>query len=222
MSKNLETIALINPNSNVKTTAMMLAIASPLSLGMPISGFTAQRAPQIITDAVTLDASVAEVVEIARSLQGFSAIIVAAFGDPGVDILRQTEVTPVIGIGGAAARRAARDGLPFAVATTTPQLAARIDQLMRSHNGKAAYIGSFITQGDAVMLMSQMQDLDDALLQQIDRAARAGAKQIIIGGGPLGEAAARLNGRTALPLIHPIKEAVRECVALLMAKRGAQ
>ncbi|MEY8120349.1 aspartate/glutamate racemase family protein [Falsihalocynthiibacter sp. BN13B15] len=213
-------IALINPNSNAETTEKMVAIARKVDLDLVIDGFTAQRAPKLIIDKASLDASAAEVVEIARAMHGYSCVIVAAFGDPGADILRRNLPMPVIGIGAAAARRAMREGMPFAVATTTPALVPSIDTLMRANGGAAPYIGSFVPEGDAVSLMAQAEALDRALLHQIERAVHAGARQVIIGGGPLGEAAERLCGQATVPLIHPIKEAVKECIALMATKNG--
>lgn len=209
-------LALINPNSNAETTAMMVSIAQEAGGGANVAGFTATRAPRLIDDPLALAASAAEVVEMGRALHGFDAVIVAAFGDPGAEELAQSIAVPVVGIGAAAAHRASRQGMAFAVATTTADLAASIDGLMRLHAGNAPYIGTFVTPGhDAATLMSRVEDLDHALLAQIERAVGAGAKRVIIGGGPLGAAAERLSLRTTVPLIHPIKEAVRACLTLI-------
>lgn len=214
-------IALINPNSNVDTTAMMVAIAASVSDEATLQGFTARHAPKLITDPTALLDSAAEVVQIGGSLQGYDGIIVAAFGDPGAARLAHELTIPVIGIGAAAAQKAARLGLPFAVVTTTAHLVAPITELMRQHGGAAQYLGTFVPAGhDVAALMAQPAAMDAALLHQTELATRAGARQIIIGGGPLGAVAERLGPRVAVPLIHPIKEAVRACLAHIKAQGG--
>ena len=76
-------LALINPNSNAETTAMMVSIAQEAGGGAIVAGFTATRAPRLIDNPLALAASATEVVEMGRVLHGFDAVIVAAFGDPG-------------------------------------------------------------------------------------------------------------------------------------------
>lgn len=209
-------IGLINPNSNAETTAMMVAIAASASGMARITGYTARYCPPLITHPAALLASSASVVGIGLTLQDHDAIIVSAFGDPGAAELAAVLNIPVVGIGAAAAQAAARRGLPFAVVTTTPDLVGSIDALMQQHCGDVPFLGTFVPHNcDAAALMAQREEMDAALLDQIGLAIAAGARQIIIGGGPLGEAAERLGPRAPVPLIHPIKEAVRACLARL-------
>ncbi len=138
-------------------------------------------------------------------------MIVAAFGDPGADRLAARLAVPVIGIGAAAARAAAQGGRAFAVATTTPALRDRIDALMRGQNGR--YLGCHLT--DSPDVMRDPDALDHALLDAVMRAAAAGAEAVIIGGGPLAQAAVRLAPLSPVPLIQPVPEAARAMARLL-------
>lgn len=214
------TIALINPNTNATTTQMMLSIAQQAAPLLDFTGLTAALGPGMITDGAALDASADEVIRLASSAEGVDAVIVSAFGDPGVLRLRQASEIPVIGIGGAAARLAARSAGSFAVVTTTAGLAERITALMSGSSGATAYLGTFVTPGDPQDLMQDAGKLDAALLVQIAAAARAGAERVIIGGGPLGMAAERLAPRAPVPLINPIRAAVREMSGLLGHQEG--
>lgn len=207
-------LALINPNSNQKTTAQMVEIARKVDARTNIVGLTARSAPRMILDAAALDASAPEVVAMAPALTRFDGVIVSAFGDPGVAGLAAGSAMPVVGIGAAAARAAAHRGLPFAVATTTPGLVARIDDLMQREGGHAPYLGCFVSEVDPLELMADPAALDAALMHQIHRAAGAGARQIIIGGGPLGDAAQRLAADAPVPLIQPIREAILSLATL--------
>lgn len=201
-------ILLANPNANPVTTAAMCAIAAPWLAGL--QGWTAPTGPQVIVTPDQLD----------RATDGIAAlhppaacrgVIVAAFGDPGADRLAARLAVPVIGIGAAAARAAAQGGRTFAVATTTPALRDRIDALMRGQNGR--YLGCHMT--DSPDVMRDPDALDRALLDAVMRAAAAGAEAVIIGGGPLAQAAVRLAPLSPVPLIQPVPEAARAMARLL-------
>ncbi|WP_349538782.1 aspartate/glutamate racemase family protein [Sagittula sp. NFXS13] len=194
-------ILLMNPNSNAATTAAMVRIARTI---LPdVQGWTAPSGPPMIVDAAALDAA-AELVA-GADLPAVRGVIVSAFGDPGQGALARRLSCPVVGIGGAAAVAAAAHGA-FAVATTTPGLRGRIDALMSAQEG---YLGCFLTEGDPLDLMADPERLDAALRVAAERSVAAGAEAVIIGGGPLGEAAERLSAQVCVPLISPIRAAAQ-------------
>lgn len=203
-------VLLMNPNANRATTEMMCRIAAGV-LPQPPTPWTASRGPDLITDPEALDLAANSIAQadISPSMNG---VIVSAFGDPGAADLAQRLDIPVVGIGAAAARACTA---AFAVATTTPALAARIDDLMNLHSGDDRYLGCFLSDEDPATLMTDARALDEALLAAILRAADAGAEQVIIGGGPLGEAAQRLAKDSPVPLISPVRAAAKEIRALL-------
>ncbi|WP_378942406.1 aspartate/glutamate racemase family protein [Paracoccus sp. R86501] len=203
-------ILLANPNANAATTARMCTIAAPF---LPdLRGWTAPHGPDVIQTPGQLTTAGDQIAAL-EPPAGCRGVIVAAFGDPGADRLAARLDCPVIGIGAAAAQ-AAR-GRAFGVATTTPHLRGDIDVLMRSHAGGAPYLGCFLTQGPALAVMSDPQRLDEALLDAVRDAASAGAQVVVIGGGPLAQAAERIAARSPVPLIQPIPEAARLMAGLL-------
>src|SRR5262245_16278057 len=96
----MKQILLINPNSSGDTTAMMVAIARSCVPGdVVVAGATATRSPPMITTPAALAAAAGEVVEIGvRDAGGTSGIVVAAFGDPGLETLRRSVPIPAVGI----------------------------------------------------------------------------------------------------------------------------
>ena len=203
-------ILLANPNANAATTERMRAIAAPW---LPdLQGWTAPDGPDVIQTPDQL-AAAGDRIAALMPPSGCRGVIVAAFGDPGADRLAARLDCPVVGIGTAAAR-AARGGA-FAVATTTPHLRDDIDALMRGHAQDAPYLGCFMTQGPTLAVMSDPPRLDQALLEAVRDAARAGAQVVIIGGGPLAQAAERIAVRSPVPLIQPIPQAARLMAGLL-------
>lgn len=213
-------ILLINPNSNEATTAMMVAIArSAAANGFDIIGATATRAPQMIVSADALETAAGEVEEVARAHQNScDGIIVAAFGDPGLAGIKSAMKLPAAGIGESAMLEAAENGRRFGVATTTPLLKAKIDALPDTLGLRSRYTGTRFAEGDPEALMRDPARLRAALAGAVQACiAEDGADAVIIGGGPLGEAARALQPMFTVPVIAPIPAAVRRIIRLVTA-----
>lgn len=216
-------ILLINPNSNEATTAMMVAIAkSAAGAGLDVVGATATRAPQMIVSAEALDAAAREVEEIALARCGeCDGIIVSAFGDPGLAGIKTTLNLPAVGIGESAMREAAENGRRFGVATTTPLLEAKIDALPEALGLRSHYTGTRFADGDPEALMRDPRRLRSALAGAVEACiGHDGAEAVIIGGGPLGEAARELQPMFTVPIIAPIPSAVARIIRLIAARAG--
>ena len=213
-------ILLINPNSNAATTAMMVAIArSAAADGFDILGATATRAPTMIVSADALEAAAPEVEQIALAHEdSCDGVIVSAFGDPGLAGIRAAMTLPAIGIGESAMLEAAENGRRFGVATTTPLLKAKIDALPDTLGLGARYTGTRFAGGDPQELMRDPARLREALAGAVEACiAQDGAEAVIIGGGPLGEAARELQPMFTVPVIAPIPSAVARIIRLVMA-----
>ncbi|APO56249.1 aspartate/glutamate racemase family protein [Bradyrhizobium diazoefficiens] len=213
-------ILLINPNSLGATTALMVAIARSAAVaGFDIVGATATRAPQMIVSAEALEAAAAEVEEIARTHRASpDGIIVAAFGDPGLAGIRAAMKLPAVGIGESSMLEAAAGGRRFGVATTTPLLKSKIEALPDALGLRSRYTGTRFAEGDPQELMRDPAQLRAALAGAVEACiAQDGAEAVIIGGGPLGEAARELQPIFTVPVIAPIPSAVRRIIRLVTA-----
>ncbi|MEM5277930.1 aspartate/glutamate racemase family protein [Cupriavidus taiwanensis] len=214
-------ILLINPNTSGATTQMMVGIARAwlaqhMAAPPPVVGATVARgAPMIVDDgdlAVAAGAvNDAEMVRLAGLADG---VIVGAFGDPGLEALRAQLAAPVVGIGEAAMRAAAAGERRFGVATTTPRLAASIEAGVHRHELAAWFTGARFTDGDPRALGNAPRQQEQRLAGAVQACIDDGAQAVIIGGGPLGEAARALGQRFAIPVIGPIPAA---CEALARA-----
>ncbi|MER5965036.1 aspartate/glutamate racemase family protein [Streptomyces sp. NPDC002057] len=213
-------MVLINPNTSTATTAMMTALARrALGPALAVRGVTVPRGPRMLTDPAALRAAAPEVLAAglrATAGGGCAALLVAAFGDPGVGELRAATDVPLVGIGEAALAEAAAGGTPFGIATTTPLLADALAVHVASLGLAERYTGPRLTPGDPELLTRDPESLLDAL----ERAVRAcveqdGARAVVIGGGPLGEAAEALRSRCAVRIVAPIPAACRVIAGLL-------
>ena len=213
-------ILLINPNSSLATTEMMVAIARSATIdGFDIDGATATRAPQMIVTPDALDAASTEVLEIAQSQRhACDGIIVAAFGDPGLAGIKAAMKLPAVGIGESSMLAAAENGRRFGVATTTPLLEGKIDALPEALGLRSRYTGVRLAQGDPQDLMRDPARLRAALAGAVEACiAQDGAEAVVIGGGPLGEAARELQPMFTVPIIAPIPSAVARIIRLITA-----
>lgn len=216
-------ILLINPNSNEATTAMMVAIAAfAAGNGFDVAGATATRAPRMIVSAEALEAAAPEVEEIALARSaGCDGIIVAAFGDPGLAGIRAALSLPAVGIGESSMLEAAEGGRRFGVATTTPLLGAKINALPETLGLRSRYTGTRFAEGDARELMRDPARLREALAGAVEACiAQDGSEAVIIGGGPLGEAARELQPMFTVPVIAPIPSAVTRIIRLIRARKA--
>ncbi|MFF8506512.1 aspartate/glutamate racemase family protein [Streptomyces sp. NPDC015492] len=213
-------IVLINPNTSVATTAMMTAIARrALGCGRSVRGVTADRGPGMLTDPAALRAAAPGVLAAglrAAARGDCAALVVGAFGDPGLAALRAATDVPVVGLGEAALREAAAGGTPFGVATTTPLLAEAVAARVTELGLADRYTGIRLTTDDPERLSTDPRALLDALERAVRACAeRDGARAVVIGGGPLGDAAEALRARCAVDVVAPIPAACRTLTRLL-------
>ena len=210
------TVLLLNPNSSAATTALMLDAAAPhLPPGLLLRGTQAAHGPGMIVDAAALAASAVEVVRIGTAARGVAAVVVAAFGDPGVARLRALLDIPVIGIGEAALREAAAAGR-FGIATTTPGLLASIEAMVRALGLEPGFTGVRMAEGDPLALAADPARQAAALAEAAEACLHQdGAAAVVIGGGPLSGAAAALQGRFGPRLVAPVPAAMRQVARTL-------
>jgi allantoin racemase len=205
-------IVVLNPNTSAETTARMVAVAQTAAgPWVRVAGATAPFGAAMITDPHAL--AVAAEAVVAADLPPCDAAIVAAFGDPGLQALRARLPVPIVGMAEAGMAEAGAGGRRFAVATTTPLLADAI-AARAAALGHDRFAGVWLTSGDPVALTACPDRLRDALADACDRAvAEGGAEAVVVGGGPLAEAARALASSFLAPIIEPLPAAVRLALA---------
>lgn len=211
-------ILLINPNTSEATTRMMVDIAAAcLPPGFTLTGLSARSGVPMIVDEDEMRAAALEVGHTwQRAGRHWAGVIVSAFGDPGIELVRHSAAVPVVGICEASLRDGALHGRRFGVATVTPALAAMIQAHVQSLGLGPLYTGIRLTEGDPRGLAADPPKLQQALARAARRCLEEdGAEAVVIGGGPLGQAAAQLQTLLHAPVIAPIPSAVRRLLAAL-------
>lgn len=203
-------IQFLNPNTSAQTTSTMLEIARQVRPDLELAGVTAPFGGAMITDAAALETGARAVAEMARGLPPkATGVVVAAFGDPGLDEIRASLAIPVTGIGEASILEAGTGGRAFAIATVTPLLDRAIRARVAASPVAAQFTGCLYTPGDPLRLSADPVALRDALRGAVAAAISAGAEAVIIGGGPLAVAARALAPEFSVPIIEPIPAAMR-------------
>ena len=208
----MQKILLINPNTSYETMAMMHRILNEaLPASIEVLSVSAGRGASMLTTESDLRVAADEVCRIGQARAGeVSAIVIGAFGDPGLDALQRAVAVPVIGIGEASLREAAADGRRFGVATTTPGLDASIARAVEKLGLTRQFTGTRVPGGDPLALAAA-PDLQHEMLAQAVRACiDDGAAAVLIGGGPLSEAAARLAPMFTVPVLSAVAAAARQ------------
>lgn len=205
-------LILVNPNTSAPTTGMMVGIARAAAPEAEIDGLTAGAGQPLITNAAALAAAADATEALASQLleRRPNGVIIAGFGDPGLERLRDRLECPVTGIAEAAMAEAAQGGRRFAVVTTTPGLAASVRDVAAAYGHGGLFAGTALTESDPVELMADAARLEQELAAACWRAIDdLGAQAIVIGGGPLALAARALRSRLGVPIVEPIPAAVR-------------
>jgi allantoin racemase len=214
----MTTILLINPNTSARSLRMMVRIAaSVLPAGIALQGISAASGVPMIVDEAELSASAREVVRLGVELAPeVAAIVVAAFGDPGAEALRDAVRVPVVGIGAASFAEAAAGGRRFGIATTTPGLVRPIEALVERLSFGGCFTGVRVPEGDPRALAEDVSRQERVLAQLVrDCIEVDGAEAVIIGGGPLSAAARALRRQFSTEIIEPVPAAIRLVARLL-------
>lgn len=212
------TVRLVNPNSNGDATARMVAAARAAAPDwMAVDGHTTSASPRLIVDDE--GGSVAEVAvadEAARAAYDpGDGVIMSAYIDPGIDGVRRVLKVPVVGIGESSIRDAAWVGR-FAVVMTTPGLIGCVRRYAGALGVGHLLVAVPSTEEDPGTLMADPERVLDELDKLIRRTVRDdGAEAVVVGGGPLADAARALARISPVPVIEPVPSAVRRMAAIL-------
>ena len=211
-------LLLVNPNITDRITAIMLEearrCASPGTLLEAVSApfgtqYVENRAEAAIASHAVLDA-------IATHAAGCDAVIVAAFGDPGVEAARELFDIPVVGISEAAFHMAWLLGRRYSVVCLTPRLRTWYLECARDIglDGRLASVRA-LPKLEADITEAR-EAARDALLEQCRRAVDEDqAEVLIVGGGPLAGVAREIAHLLPVPVIDGVSCAVRLAEALV-------
>ena len=153
---------------------------------------------------------------------GHDAVVVAAFGDPGVAALREVLDMPVVGLTDAALASASLLGNRFSIIAISPRIAAWYRESV-GHCGMIGRLASIRALDRPIRDIGGVQDdhaqrLKELCLSAIDAD---GADVLILAGAPLAGLARSIAGGIPVPIVDCVASAVRQAETLAALKPGA-
>lgn len=214
-------ILLINPNTSADMTARMVATARPVlapdvelvsltaAQGLP---YIASRAEAVVAGALTLEM-------IAAHQEGMDAVVIAAFGDPGLIAARELFDLPVVAMAEAAMLTACMLGPRFSIVTFSPALTPWYEDAV-ALTGMGARCASIRVPDVGFSSVSDVQHEMEAELVEMTRRAvdEDRADVVILAGAPLTGLAQRVADRVPVPLVDPLSAAVGQAQLLARLK----
>lgn len=180
-------------------------VAMTADRGMP---YIASRAEALLAGATTLEM-------IAQHHAGMDAVVIGAFGDPGLIAARELFDLPITAMAEAAMLTACMLGPRFGIVTFSPVMTAWYEDAvsLSGLNGRCA--GIRVPDSGFGSIDRVQHELETELTELCCRAAVDDkADAVILAGAPLTGLAARIAERVPVPLVDPLDAAIGQAALL--------
>jgi allantoin racemase len=212
-------LLLVNPNTSTAMTEGMVGAARTVAApGTVVVGRQPSFGPASIEgfyDDVFGAAGVAEQVRLARD-EAFDAVVIACFGDPGLDAARELTTAPVLGIAEAAFHAASFVATGFSVVTTMTRTCVIAERLLERYGFERTCRG---VHGTDIPVL-ELEHCGEETVGQIEAAARKALASdrsgaIVLGCGGMAALCRTLQQRLGVPVIDGVSAAVKMAEALV-------
>lgn len=211
-------LLVINPNISESVSALIETesrrSATP---GTDISMLTAPFGVAYIETRFEAMIGAMAVAELAgQHAEGHDALVIAAFGDPGLLAMREALDIPVVGLTEAAALTACALGQRFSIIAISRRIAAWYEETIASY-GLASRLASIRTLDQTIRDIGAVQahhgDALRSLCMQAIEHDRADV--LIIAGAPLAGLARTIESSIPVPVIDGVSCAIRQAESLV-------
>lgn len=215
-------LLLVNPNSSAPMTAQIAAAARAVAAAHTrIDAVQPAFGPASIEghyDEVFGAVGVAEQVRLHR---GHDAVVIACFGDPGLDAAREATAAPVLGIAEAAFHAASMLATGFSVVTTLRRTCVIAERLVQRYGFERACRG---IHGTDVPVLA-LEACGEETVAQIEAAAREALAHdrsgaIVLGCAGMATLTHTLQQRLGVPVIDGVAVAVKFAESLVALRLG--
>jgi len=221
-------LLLINPNTSEAMTAGIAAAARAVAFpGTTVHATQPTFGPRSIEghyDEAIAAAGVAEQVRLHGA--GADAVVIACFGDPGLDAAREATSAPVIGIAEAAFHAASFLATGFSVVTTMTRTCVIAEHLVLKYGFERRCRG---VHGTDIAVLELDDPASNAYARILDCAEQAlvrdGSGAIVLGCAGMADLCHRLQQQLGVPVIDGVAAAVKLAEGLVSlglhtSKRG--
>jgi allantoin racemase len=216
-------VLLINPNTSDSVSDLIRAEAQrSASAGTQIEVLTAPFGVAYIeTRFEALVGAYATAQLAAEHCANYDAVVVAAFGDPGLTGLRELLPVPVTGMTEAALATAHLLGHRISIIAISQRIQAWYREVVESY-GFGGRLASIRALDRPLSSIGGVQEEHAQALKTLAEKAVAedGAEVLILAGAPLAGLARSLHGQLPVPVVDGVSSAVRHAETLAALKPG--
>lgn len=216
-------LLIINPNISLSVSALIESEAQrSASPGTTITMLTAPFGVAYIeTRFEALIGAYATAQLAAEHHEGHDAVIIAAFGDPGLAGLREALPVPVLGLTESALASACLLGHRFSMIAISQRIQAWYREAVEA-NGLTSRLASILALDQPLAHIGQVQEDHSTQLRALcERAVdKDGAEVIVLAGAPLAGLARTLRGQLPVPVVDGVSSAVRHAETMIALAPG--
>ncbi|AHB04872.1 Asp/Glu/hydantoin racemase [Pandoraea pnomenusa 3kgm] len=216
-------LLIINPNISTSVTQLIHQEAlRTAALGTHVSMATAKFGVAYIeTRFEALIGGYATACVAAEHAGEFDALVVAAFGDPGLAGLKELFDVPVVGMTEAALASACLIGQRFSIVAISHRISAWYRECVAA-NGLLSRLASIRSLSSPLRDIGSVQEDHAERLEALCLQAvrEDGADVIVVAGAPLAGLARSLEGKLPVPVVDGVSSAVRHAETLVALRAG--
>lgn len=216
-------LLVINPNISDDVSELIRAEAKRTAA--PDTEVVVRTAPAGVEYIETRFESLLAAPQVAQLMaeeSGADAVVVAAFGDPGMPALKELLPVPVVGITEAALATAALLGRRFAIVAISRRITAWYRDCVEQ-NGYGSRLASIRSLGEALPRIGAVQqDFRTELLRLAHEVVdQDGADVVILAGAPLAGLARDIGASIPVPVVDGISAGVAQAELLVRLRTGS-
>ena len=216
------TILVVNPNTSQEMTAaidrMAQAAAGPSASVVTIRSTNGPYTIEGALDAALATAGMLEA--IAAYKDPFDAVVVACFGDPGVEALRILVRVPVIGIGAASFVQAGCLSQHFAIVTPVAGTQDRYAAVAAALGLDRQFVGAYPTPLSVADFESDDPAVLDTLVFHAEQAVKDSADCLLFGCAGIADQIDAIEARVGVTCVASVAAGVTQAIACLRHRRA--
>ena len=209
------TILVVNPNTSEDMTAAIDRVGQAAAgASATVVTLRSQQGPHTIEGPLDAALGVAGMLEVIGAYtQPFDAVVVACFGDPGVDALRVLVRVPVIGIGAASFTQAAFLSQRFAIVTPAVGTPERYAAVAAAMGITRQFLGTYQTQLSVADFESDDPTVVDTLVFHAQQAVKDGAECLLFGCAGIADQIQEIAERVGVLCLPSVAAGVSQAIA---------
>jgi allantoin racemase len=215
------TILVVNPNTSEDMTAAIDRVGQAAAgTSATVVTLRSQQGPHTIEGPLDAALGVAGMLEVIGAYtQPFDAVVVACFGDPGVDALRVLVRVPVIGIGAASFTQAAFLSQRFAIVTPAVGTPERYAAVTAAMGIRQQFLGTYQTQLSVADFESDDPTVVDTLVFHAQQAVKDGAECLLFGCAGIADQIQEIEERVGVLCLPSVAAGVSQAIACVRHRR---